>query len=64
MYTMAPERRFESNMYKATRKNKITGKIVPSYNLSHSALAQSFSTEKEYSALNNIYANSVAFKFI
>lgn len=39
------------------------GKIVPNYNLSHSALPQAFSTEKEYSALNNICVSNVAFKF-
>lgn len=60
---MAPERRLESNTYKVTWKNKKTGKIVLNYNLSHSALAQAFSTEKEYSAPNNIYVNNVAFNF-
>jgi len=41
----------------------MTGKTAPGYNLSHSALAQAFSTGKEYPALNNICLNNAAFEF-
>lgn len=46
-------------MFKATQENKLTGKIVPNYHLSHSTLFQAFSDEKEYSVLNNTYANNM-----